>query len=326
MTVRPLSQANVPAAQRLAAVLAQLDRIVVGKQDPLRLALACLLARGHLLIEDIPGVGKSTLAQAIAVSLGLKYTRIQFTSDLLPADVLGVSIFDVATQSFRFHPGPIFQSVVLADEINRAPPKTQSALLEAMEERQVSQDGVTRKLPEPFFVIATQNPVEQIGAYPLPESQLDRFLMSIELGYPDAAAERELLSGGDRRAQIPALPALADPPTLLDWQREAAGVHVAPALLDYVQALLAASRGNISAGNGSSVGASDAGMRRGLSPRAGLLLVAAARAWALLAGRPMVIPEDVQAVFPSVAGHRLAGGARAGALQAQALLRAIAVP
>jgi len=322
MTVRPLSQANVPVAQRLAAVLAQLDGVVVGKQEPLKLAVACLLARGHLLIEDIPGVGKSTLAQALAVTLGLKYTRVQFTSDLLPADVLGVSIFDAEAQAFRFHPGPIFQSVVLADEINRAPPKTQSALLEAMEERQVSQDGVTRKLPEPFFVIATQNPVEQIGAYPLPESQLDRFLMSVELGYPDVAAERELLAGGDRRAQIPTLPALADPPTLLDWQREAAGVHVAPALLDYVQALLAATRGNLG-GNG---GASDAGMRRGLSPRAGLLLVAAARAWALLAGRPMVVPEDVQAVFPSVAGHRLAGGARAGALQAKALLRAIAVP
>ncbi len=322
MTVRPLSQANVPVAQRLAAVLAQLDRVVVGKQEPLKLAVACLLARGHLLIEDIPGVGKSTLAQALAVTLGLKYTRVQFTSDLLPADVLGVSIFDVAAQAFRFHPGPIFQSVVLADEINRAPPKTQSALLEAMEERQVSQDGVTRKLPDPFFVIATQNPVEQIGAYPLPESQLDRFLMSVELGYPDAAAERELLAGGDRRGQIPTLPALADPPTLLDWQRETAGVHVAPALLDYVQALLAATRGNL----GSNGGANDAGMRRGLSPRAGLLLVAAARAWALLAGRPMVVPEDVQAVFPSVAGHRLAGGARAGALQAKTLLRAIAVP
>ena len=192
--------------QRLAAVLAQLGRIVVGKDEPLKLALACLLARGHLLIEDIPGVGKSTLAQALAATLGLSYARIQFTSDLLPADVLGVSIFDERTQAFRFHPGPIFHSVVLADEINRAPPKTQSALLEAMEERQVSHDGQTRKLPDPFFVIATQNPVEQIGAYPLPESQLDRFLMAIELGYPDAAAERELLTGGDRRARIAEIP------------------------------------------------------------------------------------------------------------------------
>src|SRR5918993_2427140 len=199
MTVRPASQ-NVPLTARLGAVLQQLGRIVVGKEEPIELALACLLARGHLLIEDIPGVGKSTLAHALATTLGLRYSRIQFTSDLLPADVLGVSIFDERTQAFRFHPGPIFSSVVLADEINRAPPKTQSALLEAMEERQVSMDGQTRALPDPFFVIATQNPVEQIGAYPLPESQLDRFLMAIELGYPDAAAERDLLAGGDRRA------------------------------------------------------------------------------------------------------------------------------
>src|SRR4051794_4738901 len=292
MTVRPLSQANAPIAERLAAVLTQLDRILVGKREPLKLAFACLLARGHLLIEDIPGVGKSTLAQALATTLGLKYARIQFTSDLLPADVLGVSVFDERAQTFRFHAGPIFHSVVLADEINRAPPKTQSALLEAMEERQVSLDGQTRTLPEPFFVIATQNPVEQIGAYPLPESQLDRFLLAIELGYPDAAAERELLIAGDRRAQIPLLGALADAPTLLEWQREAATAHVSPALLDYVQALLAATRGNVTGGV-------DAGGRRGLSPRAGLLLMAAARAWALLAGRPMVLPEDVQAVFPS---------------------------
>jgi MoxR-like ATPase len=315
VTVRPAS-ASVPTSTRLAAALAQLSRVIVGKEDPLELALACLLARGHLLIEDIPGVGKSTLAQALATTLGLRYSRIQFTSDLLPADVLGVSIFDSASQVFRFHAGPVFSSVVLADEINRAPPKTQSALLEAMEERQVSQDGETRKLPEPFFVIATQNPVEQIGAYPLPESQLDRFLMAIELGYPDAAAERELLAGGDRRAKIADLAPVADAATLLEWQREATAVHVAPALLDYVQALLAASRG----------GGADTGVRRGLSPRAGLMLIAAARASALIGGRPMVLPEDVQRVFPAVAGHRLAGGARAGALQAQALLRAIPLP
>jgi len=232
MTVRTLSQAHVPTTQRLAAVISELGRVFVGKPDPLRLALACLLARGHLLIEDIPGVGKSTLAQALAAVLGLKYARVQFTSDLLPADVLGVSVFDSVAQAFRFHPGPVFTSVLLADEINRAPPKTQSALLEAMEERQVSQDGETRRLPEPFFVIATQNPVEQIGAYPLPESQLDRFMMAIELGYPDPAAERELMTGGDRRAQLPSLAPLADPPTLLEWQREAAAIHVAPALLD----------------------------------------------------------------------------------------------
>jgi MoxR-like ATPase len=320
MTVRPASQASSPAAPRLAAVLQQLARIVVGKDEPLKLALACMLARGHLLIEDIPGVGKSTLAQALAATLGLKYSRIQFTSDLLPADVLGVSIFDERAQAFRFHAGPIFNSVVLADEINRAPPKTQSALLEAMEERQVSLDGQTRKLPDPFFVIATQNPVEQIGAYPLPESQLDRFLMAIELGYPDPAAERELLVSGDRRIRIADTPAAADSATLADWQREASEIHVAPALLDYVQALLAASRGH------SAVAGGDTGGRHGLSPRAGLMLLAAARAWALIAGRPMVLPEDVQAVFPAVAGHRLAGGTRAGAVQAQALLRAVPLP
>jgi len=328
MTVRPASLANTPAAGRLATVLQQLARIVVGKDEPLQLALACMLARGHLLIEDIPGVGKSTLAQALAATLGLNYSRIQFTSDLLPADVLGVSIFDERAQSFRFHAGPIFNSVVLADEINRAPPKTQSALLEAMEERQVSLDGQTRKLPDPFFVIATQNPVEQIGAYPLPESQLDRFLMAIELGYPDPAAERELLVSGDRRIRIADAPAAADSATLADWQREAAQIHVAPALLDYVQALLAASRGNLggNAGVHSSNGGGELGARHGLSPRAGLMLLAAARAWAMIAGRPMVLPEDVQAVFPAVAGHRLAGGTRAGAVQAQALLRAVPLP
>ena len=321
MTVRPAAQGyTIPVPARLATVLEQLGRIVVGKDTPLKLALACLLARGHLLIEDIPGVGKSTLAQALASMLGLHYARIQFTSDLLPADVLGVSIFDPAAHGFRFHSGPIFHSVVLADEINRAPPKTQSALLEAMEERQVSADGETRPLPDPFFVIATQNPSEQIGAYPLPESQLDRFLMAIELGYPDPAAERELLISGDRRARISTLSPCADPATLLAWQREAAAVHVAPALLDYVQALLAASRGTGDSGTHLS------GIQRGLSPRAGLLLVAAARAWALVAGRPMVLPEDVQAVFPAVAGHRLAGSKRAGGPQAEALLRAAALP
>src|SRR3989441_3923538 len=320
MTVRPAAQGyTIPVPARLATVLEQLGRIVVGKDTPLKLALACLLARGHLLIEDIPGVGKSTLAQALAGTLGLHYARIQFTSDLLPADVLGVSIFDPGSHAFRFHSGPIFHSVVLADEINRAPPKTQSALLVAMEERQVSADGETRPLPEPFFVIATQNPTEQIGAYPLPESQLDRFLMAIELGYPDPAAERELLISGDRRARIPALTPCADAATLLAWQREVATVHVAPALLDYVQALLAASRGS----RGTTGSAS---LQRGLSPRAGLLLVAAARAWALLDGRPMVLPEDVQAVFPAVAGHRLGGSKRAGGPQAEALLRAVALP
>ncbi len=317
MTLRPAQTHAIPVPERLAGVLAELGRIVVGKETPLKLALTCLLARGHLLIEDIPGVGKSTLAQALAGTLGLRYSRIQFTSDLLPADVLGVSIFDPASQSFRFHNGPVFNSIVLADEINRAPPKTQSALLEAMEERQVSIDGATRPLPEPFFVLATQNPTEQIGAYPLPESQLDRFLMAIELGYPDPAAERELLLSGDRRARIPDLTACADAATLVAWQREAAAVHVAPALLDYIQGLLAASRGT---------GGGAPRLQRGLSPRAGLLLMAASRAWALLAGRPMVLPEDVQAVFPSVAGHRLAGSIRAGGPQALALLRSVPLP
>src|SRR5439155_2616904 len=312
MTVRPADTQLVSVTDRLNVALGELGRVVVGKQTPLKLALACLLARGHLLIEDIPGVGKSTLAQALAGTLGINYARIQFTSDLLPADVLGVSIFDPAAHAFRFHLGPIFHSIVLADEINRAPPKTQSALLEAMEERQVSIDGETRPLPEPFFVIATQNPAEQIGAYPLPESQLDRFLMAIELGYPDPAAERELLVSGDRRRRIPEISPCADAATLSAWQREVDAVHVAPALLDYVQALLAASRGTSGA---------TPRLQRGLSPRAGLLLVAASRAWALLAGRPMVLPEDVQAVFPAVAGHRLAGSARAGGAQAQALLR-----
>ncbi len=323
MTVRSATQ-NVPTAHRLAVVLQQLAQIVVGKGAPLKLALACLLARGHLLIEDIPGVGKSTLAQALATTLGLKYARIQFTSDLLPADVLGVSIFDERAQAFRFHAGPIFHSVVLADEINRAPPKTQSALLEAMEERQVSMDGETRLLPEPFFVIATQNPAEQIGAYPLPESQLDRFLLAIELGYPDALSERELLAGGDRRAKLADVIPQADAATLTEWQREATAIHVAPALLDYLQALLAASRGHLAGPGAGSSG--EAGARRGLSPRAGLMLLAAARAWALLEGRAMVVPEDVQAVFSAVAGHRLAGGVRTGALQAQALIRAVALP
>jgi len=317
MTLRPANTQAVPVSDRLASVVRELGRIVVGKQTPLKLSLACLLARGHLLIEDIPGVGKSTLAQALAGTLGINYARIQFTSDLLPADVLGVSIFDPTAHAFRFHSGPIFHSIVLADEINRAPPKTQSALLEAMEERQVSVDGETRPLPEPFFVIATQNPAEQIGAYPLPESQLDRFLMAIELGYPDPAAERDLLVSGDRRRRIPEIAPCSDAATLAAWQREAEGVHVAPALLDYVQALLAASRGTSGAAPR---------LQRGLSPRAGLLLVAASRAWALLAGRPMVLPEDVQAVFPAVAGHRLAGSARAGGPPAQALLHAVPLP
>ncbi|MDR2711159.1 MAG: AAA family ATPase [Burkholderiales bacterium] len=306
-----------------SAVLRQLGEIVVGKDAPLTLALTCLLARGHLLIEDVPGVGKSTLAQALAVTLGLPYSRIQFTSDLLPADVLGVSIYDGTTREFHFHQGPLFSSVVLADEINRAPPKTQSALLEAMEERQVSVDGKTYRLPQPFFVIATQNPLEQQGAYPLPESQLDRFLMAIEVGFPDVRAERELLTGGDRRARTTQLPALVDGATLLEWQAIAARVHVASALLDYVQALLAATRGMTPSAVREG---KPAHVLHGLSPRAGLMLLAAARAHALIAGRDFVVPEDVQMVFPAVAGHRLTGSARSGQAEARTLLRQVALP
>jgi MoxR-like ATPase len=310
--VEPLPQHSA-AADLLVRIEQQVATIIVGKSAAVRLALACMLARGHLLIEDIPGVGKTTLAQALAATLGLPFRRLQFTSDLLPADILGVSIYDTAQHAFHFHPGPIFTSVLLADEVNRAPPKTQSALLEAMEERQVSSEGDTRLLPEPFFVIATQNPTEQAGAYPLPESQLDRFLMCIELGYPDAAAERELLAGGDRRARLAHLAPLCDAPAWIALQHRAAQVHVAPALLDYVQALVTRSRGTD---------------RRapGLSPRAGLYLLSASRAWALLERRAMVLPEDVQAVFPAVAGHRLGAERRRGLARAMDLLESVAIP
>ncbi len=276
----------------------ELGRIVLGKDRQLRLALACLVARGHLLIEDIPGVGKTTLAHALAVVLGLGFGRVQFTGDLLPADITGVNVFDRDSSAFRFEPGPLFNQVLLADEINRASPRTQSALLEAMEERQVTVDGVTRKLPEPFFVIATQNPSEQVGVFPLPESQLDRFLMRVRLGYPAREAERTLLLGEDRRAMLAGLTPLMTPAQLLAAQTAAQQVYVAPALADYVLDLLAATR--------------QAGWcRPGLSPRAGVALVQAARAWALLGGRGEVLPEDVQAVFAAVAGHRLGPAADA---------------
>ena len=315
MTVRTLSAAEVPTARGSPPCSRSSTASSSARTRPLRLALACLLARGHLLIEDIPGVGKSTLAQALAATLGLQYARVQFTSDLLPADVLGVSIFDAQAQAFRFHPGPVFNSVVLADEINRAPPKTQSALLEAMEERQVSHGrhdahaagSVLRHRDAEPGRADRRLSAARVAARPLPDGHRAR----LSGRRRPSATSWPAATGA---AQIATLPALADPPTLLEWQREAADVHVAPALLDYVQALLAATRGNTG-------GEADAGARRGLSPRAGLLLLAAARAWALLCGRPMALPEDVQAVFPSVAGHRLAGGARAGALQAQALLR-----
>jgi MoxR-like ATPase len=296
----------------VTAMLAQLNRVILDKDPQIRLCLACLLARGHLLIEDLPGVGKTTLAHALARTLGLSFQRVQFTSDLLPADILGVSIFDRETGRFRFQQGPIFAHLVLADEINRASPKAQSALLEAMEERQVTLDGQTMPLPDPFFVIATQNPQEQVGTFALPESQLDRFLMRVQLGYPAAAAERELLTGMDRRDLLASLEPVVSPETLHGLQRALLEVHVAPALLDYVQALIAHTR-------------TTAEVSLGLSPRAAIGLVRAARAIALIEGREAVLPEHVQAVFPAVVEHRI-GPQAGGAVSARQLLEAVPVP
>jgi MoxR-like ATPase len=308
------SAALLPAIHR---VIDQIGTVILGKRPQVRLAMACLLARGHLLIEDLPGVGKTTLAQAIAKSLGLEFHRIQFTSDLLPNDILGVSVFDMNARTFAFHPGPVFAQLILADEINRATPKTQSALLEAMEEHQVTIEGATRRLPEPFFVIATQNPSHQIGTFDLPESQLDRFLMRIHLGYPDAAAERALLSGVERRTMIEDLPPCMDVTALIAAQSKVRTVHVAPALVDYIQALLAHTR-------------VASHLAAGLSPRAGLALLNGARAWALIDGRDHVEPEDVQAVLPSVVGHRLhgrgLGSAITGRELAERLLADVAIP
>lgn len=276
----------------LHTVIQQAEQVILGKPHQIRLALACLLARGHLLIEDIPGVGKTTLAHVLARSLGLQFQRIQFTSDMLPADILGVSIYLRESEKFKFHPGPIFAQMILADEINRATPKTQSALLEAMEEQQVTIEGTTHPLPTPFFVIATQNPTQQVGTFPLPESQLDRFLLRIKLGYPDAQAERGLLEGINRHELIASLKPQMTAVELLALQQHVRQVFVSPALLDYVQAILRHTR-------------SSAAYVRGLSPRAGLSLLAAARAWAFINGRNAVIPEDVQAVLSGVASHRL---------------------
>jgi len=273
-------------------VLRALGRIIVGKDRQLKLAVACLLARGHLLIEDLPGVGKTTLAHALAKALGLSYHRIQFTSDLLPADVLGVSVFHRDSARFEFHKGPIFSQLVLADEINRATPKAQSALLEAMEERQVTADGTTYSLPAPFFVVATRNPTHQIGTFPLPESQLDRFLMQLELGYPEPAEERLLLASGERRTLVDQLQPVLSLDTLLRLQDAVGTVHVSEALLDYVQALIAYTRNS-------------GEFMAGLSPRGGIALLRAAQAWALLAGHGGVHPEDVQAVLGSIVAHRL---------------------
>ncbi len=304
---------------KIEQVTQQVSGIILGKQQQIRLALACLVARGHLLIEDVPGVGKTTLAHALAASLGLNFHRIQFTSDLLPADVLGVAVYNGDRSKFEFHPGPIFSQVVLADEINRATPKAQSALLEAMEEHQVTIEGETRRLPDPFFVIATQNPSHQIGTFPLPESQLDRFLMRIELGYPGPEAERALLRGENRRDLLERIQPCMQPAELLALQRESQQVHVSDALLDYVQALISHTRRS-------------ADYVSGLSPRAGLALAQAARAWALLDARKHVVPEDVQAVLPGVVGHRLSptGVAREAAATskdiAARLIASVAIP
>jgi len=300
----------------LVGLFQQAGGIILGKERQIRLALTCLLAGGHLLIEDLPGVGKTTLAHLLAQLLGLRFQRIQFTSDMLPADIVGVSVFDRGASSFVFHPGPIFAQLVLADEVNRATPKTQSALLEAMEERQVTAEGMTRPLPAPFFVIATQNPSHQIGTFPLPESQLDRFLMKIALGYPDRDAERELLRGADRREMIAHLQPCLPPEELQRLQQAASAVHIAEPLIDYIQALVAHTRASPD-------------YRFGLSPRAALALLAATRAWAMISGRDHALPEDVQAVLPAVAPHRLqpASPVQASAEEiAAALIEAVPLP
>ena len=301
----------------LDRVVSEAGHIILGKEQAIRLALACLLARGHLLIEDLPGVGKTVLAHTLAKLLGLDYQRIQFTSDLLPADIIGVSIFDRDDSLFRFHPGPVFSQLLLADEINRATPRAQSALLEAMEERQVTVEGQTRPLPEPFFVIATQNPSHQVGTFPLPESQLDRFLMRIHIGYPDARAERELLAGRDRYEMLDEVEPLLADGELQGLQQEVGNVHVSAALLDYVQALLEHSRVSSE-------------FSQGLSPRAGLAIIHSARAWALMDGRRHVLPEDVQMILPAATAHRLHGstesGMGEGAELSKLLMHSVAIP
>lgn len=276
----------------------QLNTVLLGKDHQVKLALACLMARGHLLIEDIPGLGKTTLAHALANSLGLSYNRIQFTSDLLPSDLLGINIFDKNSTEFVFHPGPVFSQIVLADEINRATPKAQSALLEAMEERQVTIEGKTRPLPLPFFVIATQNPLEQSGTFPLPESQLDRFLMRISLGYPSPSSEKELLLGVDRREIIKTLQTLLPYDTLIDLQQQVDNVTATEPLIAYIQRIILYTRENAPYGHG-------------LSPRGGLALLKASKAWALIDGRHSVLPDDVQSILPSVVEHRLGSGSGA---------------
>jgi MoxR-like ATPase len=316
MAASPTAANMLPDGLRatLERAQAQVNALVLGKSHEVRLAFVALLAGGHLLIEDLPGLGKTTLARAMATTLGLDFQRVQFTSDLLPADVVGVSVFDPQLRSFQFHPGPVFAQVLLADEINRAPPRTQSALLEAMAEHQVTVDGTTHTLPDPFFVIATQNPVDLAGTYPLPDSQLDRFLLRLALGYPNEAAERDLLAGVDRRDLIAKTMPLLDATDVIAARQAVLQVHASEALIAYVQALLARSRKH-------------PGVRVGLSPRAGLALLRAARAYALLLGRSHVLPEDVQALFGAVAAHRLVADAQAGsdASLAKAILHAVPV-
>lgn len=304
-------------SQSLNNVIQQAEKIILGKPRQIRLALTCLLAHGHLLIEDLPGVGKTTLAHVLARTLGLQFQRIQFTSDLLPADILGVSVYQRDSGKFEFHPGPIFAQMILADEINRATPKAQSALLEAMEEQQVTIEGRTRALPSPFFVIATQNPAHQVGTFPLPESQLDRFLMRIQMGYPDSQAERGLLSGVDRREIVAKLGPQMESSELFLLQKRVREIFVSPALLDYIQAILRHTR-------------ESARYVHGLSPRAGLALLSAARAWSLLDERDAVVPEDVQAVLPGVVSHRLQATGEYAKQDSDALVRelveAVAIP
>lgn len=316
MAASPTAADMLPDALRttLERAQSQVNALVLGKAHEVRLAFVALLAGGHLLIEDLPGLGKTTLARAMATTLGLDFQRVQFTSDLLPADVLGVSVFDPQSRGFQFHPGPVFAQVLLADEINRAPPRTQSALLEAMAEHQVTVDGTTHPLPDPFFVIATQNPMDLAGTYPLPDSQLDRFLLRLALGYPGEAAERDLLAGVDRRHLISQTMPLLDATDVIAARQAVQQVHASDALITYIQALLARSRRH-------------PGVRVGLSPRAGLALLRAARAYALLLGRSHVLPEDVQALFGAVAAHRLVADTQAGsdASLAKSILHAVPV-
>ncbi|MBA4256496.1 MAG: AAA family ATPase [Polaromonas sp.] len=297
-------------------LLDQLNTVVLGKSAQVHDAVACLLAGGHLLIEDVPGVGKTTLAHALARSFGLQFSRVQFTSDLMPSDLSGVSVYERGSERFVFHPGPVFAQVLLADEINRASPRTQSALLEAMEEKQVTVEGETRPLPHPFFVIATQNPLDQLGTYALPESQLDRFHMRLSLGYPDRQAERDLLKGQDRRSLLTQLPAVLDPADLAQLQRQVQAVHTADPVLDYVQDLVAATRDG-------------RWFVQGLSPRATLAVLRAGQAQAYLSGRDYVAPDDIAAVLPQTIAHRLSPlhNAGRGALeQVRAMLDATVLP